>query len=299
MTSTSGDFCKSGNDIAITILLLFLLPQLLCISVISRHLRKADALTQDDFIREIQEKTFVTDTAKPRVIEVVKCLWDYTTWFARHTDSALGGHSNYKCFRFKRLQLAPTVENGNGNSSAAFHTVMHVKRFMTSPKSMYYPKSASATQCVPTTTQKLDTGAEVSDELAQQVVRFCKLTPVVDIHAARALAHLISRDTPAVRPSAPSVSASRCDPSSATGAGADSNSRGDTDLRSSSVGANTAPQHSTSESCPPPVTGYLKSNDCRVLFSLPSLDDLEVEDFKEMMPDADSVNKKITKWIQV
>lgn len=59
-----------------------------------------------------------------------------------------------------------------------------------------------------------------------------------------------------------------------------------------------ANQHNGSEACPPPVTGYTKLSDCRVLFSLPSLETLEVAPFKGIPVDGSLVAAKIRKWIK-
>jgi len=102
-------------------------------SVLSRFFNRCEALTQPDFIAALSG-AFKTQEAKPKVVEVVTSMWDYKLWWEGHSDSALRGMNDYKCFRFKR------VDGG----SKKWITVLHVKRFMTSVKAKYFPESATA-----------------------------------------------------------------------------------------------------------------------------------------------------------
>jgi hypothetical protein len=77
----------------------------------------------------------MTPQAKPREVHVVKWMFDYTSWFNPHWDSALGGINEYKCFRV----------NAALDASGARYALLTVKRFMTSPKRSYYPMPLTAT----------------------------------------------------------------------------------------------------------------------------------------------------------
>jgi hypothetical protein len=91
-------------------------------------------MTQPAFIQGLHD-AFKTEDCKPKVVEVVDCMWDYKKWWLQHVDSHVAGITDYKCFRFKRAQ--------SSEHTRGWIAVMHVKVFMTSVKSSYFPRSTS------------------------------------------------------------------------------------------------------------------------------------------------------------